>query len=55
MSSGTERLLASVRQGLEQVFPPVTAQLMRELVKPNPDFEDIAGSSGWIRYSPPPP
>ncbi|WP_291496716.1 diguanylate cyclase [Desulfocurvus sp.] len=42
MSSGTERLLASVRQGLEQVFPPVTAQLMRELVKPNPDFEDIA-------------
>ncbi|WP_028587679.1 diguanylate cyclase [Desulfocurvus vexinensis] len=42
MSSGTERLLASVRQGLEQVFPPVTAQLMRELVKPHPDFEDIA-------------
>ncbi len=42
MSKGTERLLASVRQGLEQAFPPVTAQLLRELVKPNPDFDDIA-------------
>lgn len=42
MNKGTERLLASVRQGLEQAFPPVTAQLLRELVKPNPDFEDIA-------------
>lgn len=42
MSTGTEKLLASLRQGLEQAFPPVTAQLLRELVKPNPDFDDIA-------------
>lgn len=42
MNMGTDKLLASVRQGLEQAFPPVTAQLLRELVKPHPDFDDIA-------------
>ncbi|BBD09681.1 HDOD domain-containing protein [Desulfovibrio ferrophilus] len=35
-------ILRSVRKGLEQAFPPVMAQLLRELVKPNPDFSDIA-------------
>ncbi|MBU1003854.1 MAG: HDOD domain-containing protein [Proteobacteria bacterium] len=35
-------ILRSVKKGLEQAFPPVMAQLLRELVKPNPDFADIA-------------
>ena len=35
-------LLSSVKKGLKQAFPPVMAQLLRELVKPNPDFSDIA-------------
>ncbi|WP_461209689.1 diguanylate cyclase [Desulfocurvus sp. DL9XJH121] len=41
-NSWEARLLSSVRQGLEQAFPPVMAQLLRELVKPAPDFTDIA-------------
>lgn len=35
-------ILRSVKKSLEQAFPPVMAQLLRELVKPNPDFADIA-------------
>lgn len=37
-----DKLLATVRKGLKQAFPPVMAQLLRELVKPHPDFSDIA-------------
>lgn len=36
------KLFSSIREGLEQAFPPVMAQLLKELVKPAPDFADIA-------------
>lgn len=41
-TSGIHHLFTSIRRGLEQAFPPVMAQLLRELVKPDPDFKDIA-------------
>ena len=36
------RTLASLHHCQEMAFPPVMAQLLKELVKPEPDFDDIA-------------
>lgn len=42
MDNALKTILTSARQSLEQTFPPAMAQLLRELVKPEPSFGAIA-------------